>query len=96
MVVTVDAELKDIFPKYLENREADLVELDKELASNNFEGLRHIGHKIAGNAAGYGLEDLSQFSRQLESAAKEGDLGTCEKAVASMKTYLSELELVFE
>ena len=52
----VDAELEDIFPTYLKNRASDMLELEKELASENFEQMRHIGHKIVGNAAGYGLE----------------------------------------
>lgn len=96
MKVKVDAELEDIFPTYLKNRAADMLELEKELASENFDQMRHIAHKIVGNAAGYGLEGLSHFSRQLESAAKSKDLPNCQKSFENMATYLSDLELVFE
>ena len=96
MKVIVDAELEDIFPTYLKNRASDMLELEKELASENFEQMRHIGHKIVGNAAGYGLEDLSHFSRQLEDAAKSKDLSMCQKSIKDMATYLNDLELVFE
>ncbi len=96
MKVTVDAELEDIFPTYLKNRASDMLELEKALAAENFEQMRHIGHKIVGNAAGYGLEGLSHFSRQLENAAKSKELAMCQKSINDMASYLNSLELVFE
>ena len=96
MKVVVDAELEEIFPAYLNNREKDMAELKSSLLAEDFEQMRHIGHKIVGNAAGYGLESLSDYSRQLEESAKKGNLSGCKDAIKNMEGFLSTLELVFE
>ena len=95
MLVEVDKELEDVFPVYIRNREEDLMNLEISLERKDFEVLKQIGHKVAGNAAGYGLEGLGTFARQLESQATEKKLEECEKIVVQMKDYIKTLELKF-
>ena len=95
MLVEVDKELEDVFPVYIRNREEDLMNLEISLERKDFEVLKQIGHKVAGNAAGYGLEALGNLAGELETFAKEKKLEECEKAVVQMKDYIKTLELKF-
>ena len=95
MLVEVDKELKDVFPIYLRNREEDLMNLEISLERRDFDVLKQIGHKVAGNAAGYGLSDLGDFARDLESHAKEKKLVECEALIGKMKSYIKDLQLSF-
>lgn len=95
MLVEVDKELEDVFPVYLRNREEDLMNLEISLERKDFDVLKQIGHKVAGNAAGYGLTDLGSFAKDLESQAKERKLQECTELVTKMKSYIKELQLKF-
>lgn len=95
MLVEVDKELQDIFPVYMRNREEDLMNLEASLARKDFDVVKQIGHKVAGNAAGYGLLDLGNMARRLEEQAKERHFQECEQIVLQMKDYIKGLELKF-
>lgn len=95
MLVEVDKELEDVFPVYIRNRQEDLMNLEISLERKDFQVLKQIGHKVAGNAAGYGLKDLGAFAKVLESSAADKKLDECEKVVVQMKSYIKDLELKF-
>lgn len=95
MIVEVDKELEEIFPRYLKNRADDMLKLQTAVDAKDFETLRHIGHKMAGNAAGYGLFDLAEFARTLEQAASREHSESCQDLIQKMKGYLADLTLKF-
>ncbi|NRA66319.1 MAG: Hpt domain-containing protein [Pseudobacteriovorax sp.] len=95
MLIEVDKELEDVFPVYLRNREEDLMNLEISLERKDFDVLKQIGHKVAGNAAGYGLCGLGDFARDLESHAKERKLEECQELIVKMKSYIKDLQLRF-
>ncbi len=95
MIVEVDKELEDVFPRYLRNREEDMMKIQAALEKKDFEFLRHIGHKLAGNASGYGLMELSEMARDMERCAEARQFDKCSALFDGMKAYLSTLELKF-
>ena len=95
MLVEVDKELQDVFPIYIRHRQEDLMNLEASLARMDFDVLKQIGHKIAGNADGYGLSTLGAFARDLEIQAKDRNFETCSRLVGEMKTYVKEINLKF-
>jgi len=95
MIVEVDKELEDVFPRYLRNREEDMIKIQKALEKKDFESLRQIGHKLAGNASGYGLLDLGEMARVLEIAAGDRQYDKCRDVIGQMKAYLAALQLKF-
>ncbi|SMF38159.1 Hpt domain-containing protein [Pseudobacteriovorax antillogorgiicola] len=95
MLIEVDKELEDVFPVYIRNRQEDLMNLEISLERKDFDVLKQIGHKVAGNAAGYGLQDLGKFAKDLESSAADKKLDECQKLVVQMKDYIKGLELKF-
>lgn len=95
MLIEVDKELEDVFPVYIRNRQEDLMNLEISLERKDFDVLKQIGHKVAGNAAGYGLSDLGQYAKNLEVSATDRKLEECEKLVVQMKDYIKGLEPKF-
>lgn len=95
MIVEVDKELEDVFPRYLRNREEDMMKIETALEKKDFEFLRQIGHKLAGNAAGYGLLGLGDMARELERCAEGRQYDKCRQLFQQMKDYLTKLELKF-
>ena len=96
IVVSVDKDLEEIMPGFLQNRQKDLFELDEALGKNDIESIKVIGHKLAGNAGGYGLPDLGKLGAQLEEACIQQDVDTIKNLIQSIKEYLEKLEIVYE
>lgn len=95
MLVEVDKELQDVFPIYIRNRQEDLMNLEASLGRKDFDVLKQIGHKIAGNADGYGLKELGAYARELEVQAKERNFEACSQIVSQMKTYIKDIKLKY-
>ncbi len=94
--IVVDKDLQDIVPAYIESKKAELVSLSAMQAAGNLEELRKSGHKLAGSGGGYGFDRLSEIGRQLETAARTSDVPGVASALAGMKDYLENLEVVYE
>jgi two-component system cell cycle response regulator DivK len=62
--------LPHLLPKFVSNRERDLVALREALAGGRFDAIAEIGHKLHGNGASYGFPHLSALGRDLEAAAR--------------------------
>ncbi len=95
MLVEVDKELEAMFPRYLGNREEDMLKAEKALEKKDFESIRQLGRKIYGNAAGYGLLDLGQMAKKLEQPASQRKYHTCRDLVKTMQRYLTDLKVKF-
>jgi len=95
MLVEVDKELEDMFPRYLGNREEDVLKAETALEKKDFESMRQLGHKISGNAAGYGLVDFGEMAKKLEQAASDRKYDICRDLVKAMRRYLTDLKIKF-
>jgi HPt (histidine-containing phosphotransfer) domain-containing protein len=96
ITVTVDADLEELIPGFLENRDEDLVALREALTRSDFEAIRLLGHSLKGVGGGYGFEAVSDLGRQIEDAAKERDAATIGVHTEELAGYLSRVEVVYE
>ena len=94
--VRVTGELRTLIPRFLANREADVLQLEKALKQRDFEVLRRIGHILKGAGGGYGFADISTIGDAIERAAKSGEFETLEREVGALKRYLECVHIVFE
>ncbi len=92
MIVEIDKDLEDIFPRYLQARRDDLSKLQTSLAQGDYAFLQSFGHKIAGNAGAYGLDAYGKMARDMEAAAREQNAAECWQVLEAMQVYLRELE----
>ena len=91
--VTVDEDLQDLVPGYLENRRKDAEELQKALARSDFEVIRVLGHKMKGSGGGYGFDEISEIGRALEDAAKQSQAGKIREEIQRLRHYLDHVEV---
>ena len=78
--------LKSLIPDYLANRKNELQELKQLLKQGKLVEIKKIGHKLAGNAGGYGLHELGQIGAKIEESQ------TIEEVQTNINHYENELK----
>ena len=96
ITVTVDADLEELIPGFLENRKTDIENLQNAVNDANFSTLQSIGHSLKGVGGGYGFQQLSEIGAGIETAAKEQNMETISGLVDEMAVYLDKVEVVYE
>lgn len=96
IIVTIDADLEEIIPTFLENRQKDIGKIDQALESMDLKAIESIAHKLAGNAGSYGLDELGELGASLESACQSENKEKVDELCQGYKDYLSRLEIKFE
>ena len=96
IVVKVDADLEDLVPDYLENRDKDIKSISESLEKGDFESVRIIGHSMKGSGGGYGFDRISEIGKTIEDSAKEKNLNEIKKGVEQLSHYLQNVEVVYE
>lgn len=95
MKVQIDRELEDLIPDYLENRRIELGELRSHISRNDVAKIKTIGHKLAGNAGGYGLHSLGKIGAKIESAAIANDLSEMVQYADEIEDFLKNIEIEY-
>jgi CheY-like chemotaxis protein len=94
--VRISSEIKSLIPAYLSNRRKDIIALSSALESNDIPAIGVIGHDMKGSGAGYGLPRLTEIGRDLEQAAKQGNLSGIRELAHAFADYMERLEVVDE
>ena len=94
--VSIDKDLRDIVPGYLETRRAELPGLLAFHSAGDLESLRKAGHKLAGSGGGYGFDRLSELGKQIETLSQAGAAADLAAPLAELKDYIENLEVVYE
>ena len=94
--VTVDSDLEELIPGFLENRKKDISTLNEALSNDNFESIRSIGHSLKGVGGGYGFKMISELGAQIETSAKGPDKVALGKLINELADYLDRVEVIFE
>ncbi len=87
--------LEPIFEEFLNDRKSDLKTLKQAFKENDYQTVQAIGHRLAGNAGSYELQDLGDLGDQLETAIKKNELNKVEDIILDIQNYLETLEVVF-
>ena len=95
-LVSVDKDLRDIVPGYIERRLREIPELHAFHSAGDLESIRKIGHKLAGSGDGYGLARISELGAQMETLSRAGDAAGVAARLAELSDYVENLEIVYE
>lgn len=91
--ITVPEKLRPLIPKFLERTNAALAQLQAALAAGDARTLQDIGHRLRGTAGGFGFDQLGEFAKQLEEAAKAGNASAYPALVAAMSDHLARANI---
>lgn len=94
--VTIDKDLEDLIPGYLENRKKDIISLKKNLAEKDFESARVTGHSMKGSGGGYGFTDISDIGKIIEDSAKDKKEKEIQEQIKRLEDYVNNLEISYQ
>jgi HPt (histidine-containing phosphotransfer) domain-containing protein len=96
MAVTIDKDLEDLIPGYIENRYGDIKSIRAALVTRDFDAIRVLGHSMKGSGGGYGFDAITDIGKTIEDAAKAGNSAAVSDAVERLLHYLGQVEVVYE
>jgi len=96
ITVTIDSDLEELIPGFMENRRKDLDALDNAVEQSDLQALQSIGHNLKGVGGGYGFDRMSELGAAIEQAGKSGDLDSAREMIRELRDYCTQVEIVFE
>jgi len=76
--------------KYLNRRVAEIEELKVFLSNNQFDEIYIIGHKLKGNGATFGHEEIGEFGKILEIASLEKNKEKINETIELLAMYVEK------
>jgi len=94
--VTVAKDLADLIPVFFKNRHKELESLRSALAGDDFEQLRHLGHRMKGVGNSYGFTTVSEIGKRIEDGVRSLDRNAIGNCIGEYAEYLSKVQVVYE
>lgn len=88
----IPEELLDIIPGYLDRRGQDIQELKAALKSEDFVTVKAIGHKLKGNGASYGFENISNLGLELMNASDKQSKQDVFQLTSDLENEVTEIK----
>ena len=88
---TVPEELRELLPEYVNYLQQGLEQAEAATSAERLEDVENFGHKIAGNASMYGLENISRIGADIEDAAAAGNRLLVRAHLSSLRDVVSQL-----
>lgn len=92
--VTIDPELIDIVPLFLDHRWQDVASLQDALAHEDSSLVRAIAHNLKGAGRSFGFNAVSRIGERLEQAAERSNWHSVERFINRLIAYLERVEPV--
>jgi len=93
LIVTVDAQIAALVPRFLANRSADVDKIRAALAGADFETIRAAAHGMKGAGGGYGFPEISRLGAAMEEGALRRDTAAIAGLVEGLEKYLGRIEI---
>jgi HPt (histidine-containing phosphotransfer) domain-containing protein len=95
LIVSVDAQIAALVPRFLANRAADVGKIRAALAVADFEAIRVAAHGMKGGGGAYGFAEISRLGAAMEEVARQCDTAAITALVASLEEYLGCIEVKY-
>lgn len=93
--VALNNEFKNIIPRYLENREHNIIAILEWLELRDYEKIRVLGHSLKGSGTSYGFTRISEIGHQLELSSQKRDHAAIIENVQHLKDYLTRIQITY-
>jgi HPt (histidine-containing phosphotransfer) domain-containing protein len=95
LIVSIERDLEDIVPVFLNNRQKDLLTIRTALSQQDFETIKVLGHRMRGDGGGYGFDTISRIGAIMETAASRGDRFTIEAQARQLEDFLARVHVEY-
>ena len=95
ITVSVDPDLEDLVPAFLENRRKDAAALSRAAQARDLKTVRLLGHRMKGDGGGYGFQEISEIGEALEQAARREDWKVIVEKTAALAAFLVQVDVVY-
>jgi hypothetical protein len=95
VIVSIDADLEELVPGFLENRRRDAAALATAAQTRDVKTVRLLGHRMKGDGGGYGFQEISQIGEALEEAAIKEDWKKIAERTEALAAFLAQVEVVY-
>ena len=95
ITVSVDPDLEDLVPGFLENRRKDAAVLSRAARSRDLKIVRLLGHRMKGDGGGYGFQEISEIGEALEQAGRREDWKVIAEKTAALAAFLAQVDVVY-
>jgi HPt (histidine-containing phosphotransfer) domain-containing protein len=95
VTVSVDPDLEDLVPGFLENRRKDAAALLRAAQTGDLKTVRLLGHRMKGDGGGYGFQEISDIGEALEQAARREDWKVIGEKTAALSAFLAQVDVVY-
>ncbi len=95
LLATIDPDLLDLVPGYIQNRFRDVALCRDHLAQGRFEEIRVIAHGMAGSGGAYGFDEITRIGRSLQVAARGQDARTCAHSLDELEAYVRRIHAAY-
>ena len=96
IAVKIDAELAELIPEFLKNRDTDIQTMSEALKQGDYVLVERIGHGMKGAGAGFGFDPITDIGANIEKAARVKDLEEVQKAICQLTDYIQNIEVTYE
>ncbi len=93
--VTLDPKIKNLIPRFLENKRNDAQRLLQTIEMEDMEELARQAHTIKGTSWMYGFQELGDLCLELEQAAKVPDPARTFQLATQIKSYLDDVQISY-
>ena len=95
ITVSVDADLEDLVPGFLENRRKDVTALATAVRTKDLKIVRLLGHRMKGDGGGYGFQEISNIGEALEQGAIKEDWKSIAEKTEALTAFLAQVDVVY-
>ena len=95
ITVSVDPDLEELVPGFLENRRKDAAALAHAARSRDLKTVRLLGHRMKGDGGGYGFQIISEVGEALEQAARREDWKVIAEKTEVLTAFLAQVDVVY-
>ena len=96
IIVRIDSDLEPLIPGYLQNRKQDVKSILDSLENGDYETVQRLGHSMKGSGGGYGFDGISEIGASIEQASKDSDEEKIRECISELKSYVDNIEIVYE
>jgi signal transduction histidine kinase/DNA-binding response OmpR family regulator len=94
--ICLDQDFAGFIPKFLEDVHESIRFMAEALGKNDYEFILKTSHRIKGAGGGYGLNPVSEFSRAIETAAREKNKTEIRKQLKKLTRYLQHIKITYK